>query len=130
MDARELSKGHGAPAAERDGSIYLVNLTGLETHQGLKFLNRSNLTLTSTSGDMISTLGNFGPEFLISSQELKYLLVNNGYDNFAAIAEYETQAKTFNLCMSALVAHMILDSAKSDFIMSIGKTKLRENLSA
>ena len=36
----------------------------------------------------------------------------------------------FNLCVSALVAQNALDEAKSTFIMSIGKTKLRENLKA
>lgn len=129
VDVRNLSQNHGAAAAEKDGSIYLADLNGFETYQGLKFLNRSSLTLTSTSGDMFSTPGNFGAEFLISSQELRYLLINNGYDDFAAIDEFQTQARTFNLCISALVAQMTLNSAKSDFIMSIGKTKLRENLS-
>ena len=35
-----------------------------------------------------------------------------------------------NLCMSVLVAMSRLDQAKSNFIMSVGKTKLRENLKA
>ena len=60
--------------------------------------------------------------------DLKYLLVNSGYQNLKAVNEFQNSAQIFNLCLSALVAQNTLDEEKSAFIMSIGKTKLRENL--
>jgi hypothetical protein len=88
----------------------------------------SGLTLISSSSKVYETNGNLGPEFLISTVELEYLLLNNGYHCLKNVNEFVMQSQSLNLCMSVLVSMSILDQAKSNFIMNIGKTKLRENL--
>ena len=86
------------------------------------------MTFNSSEFESCQSNGNVGSEFAISTQDLKYLLINNGYHNLNAVNEFQNAAQAFNLCLSALVAQNALDEAKSAFIMSIGKTKLRENL--
>ena len=55
------------------------------------------------------------------------MLINNGYDESKTFCEFLAQAKSFNLCLSAMVCQLILEKAKSEFIMSVGKTKLRDS---
>jgi hypothetical protein len=110
-------------------------LDTFDTFKALKFLEdtihfNSGLTLNSSCLNEYETNGNLGPEFLISTVELEYLLLNNGYHCIKKISEFVTCSQELNLCMSALVVMSRLDQVKSSFIMSIGKTKLRENLKA
>ena len=115
--------------------IYLANTDTFKTHQGLKFLERicsGNmpviLTSTHSSSDIFKTCGNVGAEFLIDTRELKQTLLMNGYVNIDAVNEFVNFSRQFNLCMSALVAQNVLNQAKSDFVMSVGRTKLYENV--
>jgi len=118
------------------GSVHLSPLDSYGVYKGLKYLQQrvlhasfpATLTFTSSAFEIYQTHGNVGSEFVISTMDLKYLLVNSGYQNLKAVNEFQNSAQIFNLCLSALVAQNTLDEEKSAFIMSIGKTKLRENL--
>ena len=79
------------------GSISLANLDSHRTYQGLKFIKKkcsdsesiaSFLTTISTSRDIFSTPGNLGSEFLIDTDELKHILLQNGYENIDLINEF------------------------------------------
>lgn len=65
---------------------------------------------------------------MISTTELKYTLLNHGYTNMKAVSTFVNAAAQFNLCVSALTCHLLLNDAKSNFMMQIGKTKLKENI--
>jgi hypothetical protein len=58
---------------------------------------------------MYSQLGCLGSEFLISTQELNYLFVNNSFINMALLGRYISQIRMYNLCMSALVIQTNLE---------------------
>lgn len=118
------------------GAIYLSNLDAFRSYLGLKYQKFSNLRvigskntfrLDSNYPTTCRTPGNIGSEFMIYTEELKYLLITNGYDENKTLYEFLAQAKSFNLCLSTMVCQLILEKAKSEFIMSVGKTKLRDS---
>ena len=131
--SRNYHQDHSGPSI---GSVHLSPLDSYGVYKGLKYLQQrvlqtshlATMTFNSSATEIYQTNGNVGSEFVISTQDLKYLLLNNGYDNVEEVNEFQNTAQMFNLCVSALVAQNALDEAKSTFVMSIGKTKLRENL--
>jgi hypothetical protein len=94
--------------------ICIASLDTFDTYKALKFLEdithfNSGMTLNSSSFPEYETNGNLGPEFLISTVELEYLLLNNGYHCLKRINEFVVCSQELNLCMSALVAMGRLD---------------------
>lgn len=70
----------------------------------------ANVTGSDTNDtSMYSQLGCVGSEFLISTQELQYLFVNNCFTNMNLLGKYITQIQMYNLCMSALVIQTNLE---------------------
>lgn len=77
--------------------ISISSLDTFDTFKALKFLEEiihfnSGLTLNSCSYKVFETNGNLGPEFLISTVELEYLLLNNGYQYADKVNAFVLQA--------------------------------------
>jgi hypothetical protein len=76
-------------------SVCISSLDTFDTFKALRFLEgiinfNSGLTLSSSTQAEFETNGNLGPEFLISTTELEYLLLNNGYHCLKKINEFVT----------------------------------------
>jgi hypothetical protein len=80
-----------------------VSIRALDTYgpySGLQHLHDNilkssflmSLTTNSSLLDSYQTFGSIGSEFFISTKELKYLLINNGYHNINAVNDFKTQA--------------------------------------
>jgi len=117
----------------------VAGFDGVKAYQGIKFLLQNlqknwffaNITGSDTNDrTMYSQLGCLGSEFLISTQELNYLFVNNSFTNMALLGKYISQIQMYNLCMSALVIQTNLEQTKTDFLIQIEKYKWASNLRA
>lgn len=63
----------------------------------------------------------------IDTQELKHLLLFNGYSNLDLVNQYVANSQQFNLALSTILSHLTLNQARQQFITTVGLTKLRMN---
>ena len=73
-------------------TVSIQNLDSFEAYQGIKYLDDisclNSALVSNTSASVFNLNGNIGPEFLIATTELRYLLLNNGYRLLPNLNEY------------------------------------------
>ena len=72
--------------------------------------------------------GAIGPVFCINIDEFSTTAKNYFYDNPDLLAEVRSASASFNLAVSHYYAYQVFVSGLSDFIVEIGKSRMRENM--
>ncbi len=77
--------------------------------------------------DSPSSIGKLGPELLINLDELYNVMKTYGYQNEEFVNFTIAMSAKFNMLISQLYAQSQLQEGLETFILSIGKTRAREN---
>lgn len=73
------------------------------------------------------TYGNLGSKLMIDISNLKHHLLFNGFTNLNLVHEFLNLCIQFNMAVSSLICHNILTQSRTNFLVSIGQSKLRQN---
>lgn len=104
----------GQPGAYGSAPVYLSEIDAYHTISALTFLHKQILGTTAHShfsqwsalaasfSGVFSPSGGLGANFCLSTTDIKYTLLANGYLDLNAINHLTTLAAQYNLCMSAL----------------------------
>lgn len=105
-------------------------LSKAEAADSFKYLQtvQPYILLTTDYREYYKDLGKLGAQFVINSDELYSTLQSQCYFNENLIAEAKRLAQNYNLAISYMHVVYLFTKAKRDFIVSIGKSRMRENL--
>ena len=69
-----------------------------------------------------------GANFLVDTNDLKRILISQGYiNNMTIVNEYVTAAENLNVILSQLWANYNLQSTRNEFLLRIPTTRLQED---
>lgn len=87
--------------------------------------------LQSNSGDQFAyerLYSGLGALFCINLDEFASVAKGYFYDNSDLLAEVRAASASFNMAVSYQYAHQVLTQGLSDFIVEVGKTRMRDNM--
>jgi hypothetical protein len=83
---------------------------------------------TSDQFDFENRHGAIGSEFCINFEEFATVAKQYFYDNPDLLAEVRSASASFNLAVSHFYAYQVFVAGLSDFLVTVGKTRMRENM--
>ena len=114
--------------------IKIIGVEGFQSYQNIKYLkqrvnhNLHSCMLFRTFSDTTVEAGTYGPNFLIDTDKLMQVALNNGFHNMKALNQFVNTSRMINLSMSSIYAYQQLEEQKLNFVVEIAKIKFKENL--